>query len=153
MADEDDDADPTPRAAAAVEHHWPYHGPYGPYRTAAAAFVIGRLVRYLNNATGNATALPHPSTVGEAITHLRDAARGLDQLLRQLADFSTAQASDNPNLYDDRRDPIHPAGETAHHLAGALEYARAAARELATQLDHAAGYAAHLGVHLPPDDE
>jgi hypothetical protein len=154
MPDEPEDDEATaPRAAAVVEQHWPYDGPYGPCRTAAAAAAIERLVRYLNNATATPAALPHPSAAGEVITHLREASRGLDQLLRQLAEFATGQAADNPTLYDDRHDPTHPAGDTAHNLAGALEYARAAARELATQLNHAAGYAAHLGVRLPHEDE
>lgn len=149
---QDDDSDIAPRGAEVVEQHWPYDGPYGHYRTGAAAAALERLVRYLNNATGKASALPYPSTAGDVITDVRAAAHGLDQLLTQLADFYERQAWDNPNLYDDRSDPDHPASDTAHNLAGALESARAIAGQLAAQLEHAAGYASHLGHRLSIQD-
>lgn len=133
-----------------VSEHWPYDGPYSPELTSGAAAAIERLVRYLNNATGKPSgALPFAATGGSVINNLGAAAHGLDQLLRQLEDFFERQAWDDPTLYDDRRDPVYAASETAHAVVANLVTARRVAADVAKALDSAAGHASHLGNDVP----
>jgi hypothetical protein len=48
-------------------------------------------VKCLNNAAGQAVALPYPSSAGDIVTNVSAAANGLDQLFSQLADFYEKQ--------------------------------------------------------------
>lgn len=77
-----------------VEAHWPYDGPYGPEVTTAAATVIERLVRYLNNATGKPDALPYAAVAGSVLASLHAAMARMEQLAAQLARFAERQAAD-----------------------------------------------------------
>lgn len=125
-----------------VEDSWPYDGPYSDERTAQATVAVGRLVRYLNNATTKPSALPYAAAGRSVISNLRAAAYGLPQLFSQLEEFFRKQASD-PTLYDDRRD--RPGRDTALELAVALEDVQAAVAVLTGRLDEVAELAYHLG--------
>lgn len=126
----------------AVERTWPYDGPYDSDSAATAATAIRQLVRYLNNATTKHGTLPYPSTVGEVLAGLTDAAHGLDQLIRQL-ERATRGFADAGTLYDDRHD--RPGARTAAELIDRLENARQAAARLAQVLQAAGGPVNHLG--------
>lgn len=125
-----------------VEAHWPYDGPYSPEQTTAAALMIERLVRYLNNATQKPTAVPYAATAGSVLASLHSAVYGLGQLMRQLAEFAQAKA-DDPTLYDDRRD--RPGSQTAFELAAAVEDVGLAVAQLAERLGRAARIGSHVG--------
>ncbi|MBX6358173.1 MAG: hypothetical protein IRZ05_20285 [Micromonosporaceae bacterium] len=60
-------------------------GPYQPGALTAAAGLVAELVRRLNRATADPTALPQPSDVYHVVSELAAAAAGLQQLLTQLA--------------------------------------------------------------------
>jgi len=126
-----------------VERFWPYDGPYSDERTTAAAVMIGRLGRYLNNATQKANGLPYAAVVGRVVDDLAGAVIGYEQLLDQLAWFLEREAADNPSLYDDRRD--RPGAQTARETAVVLDDARGAVRALYLALSAPARLASHLG--------
>jgi len=125
-----------------VEAHWPYDGPYDPDLTTAAALMVERLVRYLNNATQKPSALPYAATAGSVLASLHAAVFGLGQLAGQLSVFARVQAHD-PTLYDDRHD--RPGAHTASALAAAMDDVEPAAAQLAQRLARAARIASHLG--------
>ncbi|MGD9528093.1 MAG: hypothetical protein AB7L91_18770 [Dehalococcoidia bacterium] len=137
-----DDGAVSVNAYEVAERYWPYDGPYDLERTAAAAAMVERLVRYLNNATTKPSALPYAAVAGSVIGSLHAAVAGMEQLTRQLARFAAAQAQD-PSLYDDRGD--RPGAATALELAAALADSRAAVVELADRLAVARGLSDHLG--------
>ncbi|MGQ0576172.1 MAG: hypothetical protein ACT4RN_18505, partial [Pseudonocardia sp.] len=87
-----------------VERYWPYDGPYCAELTTAAALMVERLVRYLNNATfGKPAALPAASTAGYVLASLQAAVFGFDQLCGQLGGVA-AELAEDPTLNDHRRD-------------------------------------------------
>lgn len=148
MTDKLRDSDGDPDAYEIVEEFWPYDGPYGQWRTAAAATMIDRTVRYLNNATQKQSAMPNAATAGQVLSGASSAVFGLEQLARQLADFAERQAND-PTLYDDRRD--RPGRDTALDLAMELEELLPAITVLAARLQRASGIASHLGNNTTDD--
>lgn len=125
-----------------VEQHWPYDGPYSDEHTSAAATALGRLVRYLNNATQDRAGLPYAATTHRVLSATDAAVYGLAQLARQLRNFTERQA-DDPTLYDDRRD--RPGAQTALELAEALNELLPAVAVLAHRLGRASHIASHLG--------
>jgi uncharacterized protein (DUF885 family) len=129
-----------------VEQHWPYDGPYSPEQTAAAATVVGRLGRYLNNATQKRDALPYANVAHNVLSGVGAAVFGLDQLVEQLAAFAERQADDS-TLYDDRYD--RSPAMTALDLAAELAEMRPAIGELARRLQAASAIASHLGNNDP----
>ncbi len=126
-----------------VERYWPYDGPYSDEHTTAAAVMIARLGRYLNNATQKTNGLPDAATVGRVLDDLAGAVIGYEQLLGQLAGFLEREAEHNPSLYDDRRD--RPGAQTARETAVVLDDARGAVRALYLALSAPARMACHLG--------
>jgi hypothetical protein len=126
-----------------VEQFWPYDGPYSDERTSAAALMIGRLGRYLNNATQKRGGLPYAAVIGRVLADLAGAVAGYEQLLAQLARFLEREADRNPSLYDDRRD--RPGALTAREAAAALIEAVGVVRELHAALAEPARLAYHLG--------
>ena len=127
-----------------VEQHWPYDGPYSDELTTAAALMIGRLGRYLNNATGKRDGLPYIAVVGRVLAELHAAAAGYQQLLVQLDRFVAREAQANPSVYDDRDD--RPGATTAHELGrDLLDDVLPALRSLTEALEVAARGASHLG--------
>ena len=127
-----------------VEQHWPYDGPYSDELTAAAALMIVRLGRYLNNATQKRDGLPYVAAVGRLLAELHAAVAGYEQLLTQLARFVDHQADTNPSVYDDRRD--RPGAATARDVGTDLrDDVLPALRSVADALDVAARGAYHLG--------
>jgi hypothetical protein len=126
-----------------VERFWPYDGPYSDERTTAAAVMIARLGRYLNNATQKANGLPCAAVVGPVLGDLASAVIGYEQLLGQLAEFLDREAEGNPSLYDDRHD--RPGAQTAREAAAELDEAKAAVLALYTALTGPAELAYHLG--------
>jgi hypothetical protein len=148
-----DDAATAPRAAEVVEHHWPSEGPYGPSRTVSAAPATQFLLRYVHRATQQPAVLVHPSTVTDTLGCVRGAVYGVYHLLSTLEYWYTVQAADNPNLFDFRDDPNHPASKTAGEAAAAMHAARDLAGQLATQLDRAASYASRLGMHVADEGQ
>jgi hypothetical protein len=126
-----------------VERFWPYDGPYSDELTSAAAVMIGRLGRYLNNATQKGDGLPYVAAAARVVAQLHGAVAGFEQLLVQLARFLQREADTNPSLYDDRRD--RPGAVTAHETSAALVEAVDAVRALHTALAEPARLAYHLG--------
>ncbi|MGH3614102.1 MAG: hypothetical protein ACRDRK_16220 [Pseudonocardia sp.] len=139
----DPSEDERPDPYEIVERYWPYDGPYSDERTNAAALMIGRLGRYLNNATQKRDGLPYAAVVGRVLTDLAGVVIGYEQLLDQLAWFLEREAEGNPLLYDDRRD--RPGAQTARETAVALDDARGAVRALYVALSEPAQLAYHLG--------
>lgn len=137
------DDEPRPDPYDIVERFWPYDGPYSDEHTTAALVMIGRLGRYLNNATQKRDGLPYPAVVGRVLAELAGAVIGYDQLLGQLARYLDREAEANPALYDDRRD--RPGAHTARETAAALDDAMAAVRALYLALTEPAALAYHLG--------
>lgn len=136
------DADGDPDAYEIVEEFWPYDGPYGTWRTAAAATMIAQTVRYLNNATQKQSAMPHAATAGQVLSGVSAAVFGLQQLTQQLAAFAERKA-DDPTLYDDRHD--RAGAVTALDLAAELQELQPVLADLAGRLQRASGIASHLG--------
>lgn len=129
---------------ALVEQHWPYDGPYSDELTGSAALMIGRLARYLNNATQKPDGLVYVAAVGRLLAELHTAVAGYEQLLTQLARFVDHQADTNPSVYDDRRD--RPGAATARDVAADLrDDVVPALRTVVDALDVAARGAYHLG--------
>ncbi|MGH3614939.1 MAG: hypothetical protein ACRDRK_20575 [Pseudonocardia sp.] len=139
----DPSGDRRPDPYELVERFWPYDGPYSDERTTAAAVMIGRLGRYLNNATQKANGLPYAAVVGRVLDDLAGAVIGYEQLLGQLVGFLDREAEGNPSLYDDRRD--RPGAQTAREAAAELDEAKAAVLALYTALTRPAQLAYHLG--------
>lgn len=130
-----------------AERFFPYDGPYSPERTADAATLIGRLVRYLNNATTKPSAVENASDIGAVVRNLAAADHGRDQLQQQMLELLQRFAQD-PLLYDDRRD--RPGAVTAGEAAGWLREAAESTAAAARSLDAAAGVLSHLGHDDPP---
>ena len=126
-----------------VERHWPYDGPYSDELTTGAALMIGRLGRYLNNATGKRDGMPHAAAAGRVLAELHAAVAGYEQLLRQLAGFLDREAINNPTLYDDRRD--RPGAVTAQAAAVRVRACAPSMQAVADVLQEAAGLASHVG--------
>jgi hypothetical protein len=137
----DDETRPDPYEL--VERFWPYDGPYSDEHTTAAVVMIGRLGRYLNNATQKRDGLPYVAVVGRVLSDLAGVVIGYEQLLGQLARFLDREAESNPALYDDRRD--RPGAQTARETAAALDDAMAAVLTLYSALTVPAALAYHLG--------
>lgn len=131
-----------------IEDRFPYDGPHDRDTVIEASVVISRLVWYLNNATQPVIAkhtLEWANTVDLLVGNMAGAAYGQNQLLDQLAFSLTRQASEDPTLYDDRRDDAHPGAATANEAAGALTEAVGIVDQLGTVLDRARSYTTHLG--------
>ena len=126
-----------------VERFWPYDGPYSDEHTSSAVVMIGRLGRYLNNATQKRDGLPYAAVVGRVLSELRGAVAGYEQLLGQLARFLEQEAEHNPSLFDDRRD--RPGAHTAQEAAAAIVEAVDAVHELYAALGEPSRLAYHLG--------
>jgi hypothetical protein len=129
-----------------VDTYWPYDGPHDDDHTIQAGRAIGRLVRYLNNATGpghRESALPYAPTAYHAISGVAHAVGLLPQLLDQLAGFLDEQA-DDPTLYDDRHGEW-AANDTAIAAADWLRDAVRHAHALGSSLSNAGRHAGHLG--------
>ena len=126
-----------------VERFWPYDGPYSDEHTTAAVVMLGRLGRYLNNATRKRDGLPYAAVAGRVLVDLGDAVAGYEQLLGQLARFLDRVAEVDPSLYDDRRD--RPGAQTAREAAAALVEAADVIRALNATLAYSAALAYHLG--------
>lgn len=142
------DSDGDPDAYAIVEEFWPYDGPYSRWHTASAATMLGRLVRYLNNATQKQSALPLAADASRVLDGVSAAVFGLEQLTQQLAEFAERQAS-NPRLYDDRYD--RPGAVTALDLAAELQELQPVLGDLTTRLQRAASIATHLSAGAATD--
>jgi hypothetical protein len=127
-----------------VDSVWPFDGPHSADSVEAAAVALGRLVRYLNNATGYSRSLPYAATAYRVTSNLASMAGLLPQLLDQLAQFMEQQAGD-PSLYDDRRNGNYPAHRTALAVSAALGEARRAAGSMGAVMERAASAASHLG--------
>lgn len=126
-----------------VERFWPYDGPYSDEHTTAAAVLIGRLGRYLNNATQKRDGLPYAAVVGRVVENVRGAVAGYEQLLGQLARFLDQEAEHNPSLYDDRGD--RPGAFTARETSAALVEAIEAVHVLDAALAEPSRLAYRLG--------
>ena len=126
-----------------VEQFWPYDGPYSDEHTSSAALMIGRLGRYLNNATQKRDGLPYVAVVGRVVGELHAAVAGYEQLLGQLSGYLEREADTNPSVYDDRRD--RPGASTAHEVAVYLRAAIADVRKLSALLAAAGQRVSHLG--------
>ena len=127
-----------------VEQHWPYDGPYSDELTTAAALMIARLGRYLNNATQKRDGLPYIAVVGRVLAELHASVAGYEQLLVQLAGYVEREAETNPSVHDDRYD--RPGAATARELVGDLrDDVLPAIRSVADALDVAARGGYHLG--------
>ena len=126
-----------------VERHWPYDGPYSDELTIAAATMIARLGRYLNNATQKRDGLPYIAVVGRLLGELHGAVAGYEQLLTQLSRYLDREAETNPSVYDDRRD--RPGSITAAEVSVDLTIAVDALRNLTADLATAVQGAYHLG--------
>ena len=135
-----DDGRPDPYEI--VEEFWPYDGPH---RNAdAAAVLVARLVRYMNNATQPGySGIPNAPTLGRIVGSLAATAYALDQLSDQLA-WAADRFADDPTLYDDQR-PREQGGVTALDLAAVLREVRTTARLLAVKLDRANALGSRLG--------
>jgi putative protein kinase ArgK-like GTPase of G3E family len=142
MAGAEQDYQTAPRGYEIVEDHWPYDGPYGHDHTTSAAEAIERLVRYLNNATGKEAGLPWPPTSYRVLSEVTAAARGLDQLLRQIGE--RLELVDASKAYDDRRD--RPAEQTIADVQVQLNVSLGVLSTLADHLSRAANHASHLGM-------
>jgi hypothetical protein len=130
-----------------AERLFPYDGPYNPERTTAAAALLSRLVRYLNNATTKHDAVVHASDIGSVVASLAAVDHGRDQLQRQLLERLHRFAQD-PLLYDDRRDR---AGAVTAVEAGAwLRESGEATAASGGCLDAASRELSHLGHDDPP---
>ena len=144
------DRDNEPQAYDIVDDFWPYDGPYSHGTSVAAAVAIGRLVRYLNNATQGKSGRPYASTSGDIIGNLSAVVYGLDQLLDQL--HTAAQnAQADPTMYDARDRQHDPANAhaVAAQLAAELEHIRSAVGALRTPLERAHSLASRLGNRTP----
>ncbi len=126
-----------------VEQFWPYDGPYSDDLTTSAATTIGRLGRYLNNATQKADGLRYVAVVGRVLAELHGAVASYEQLLAQLARYLVREADTDPSVYDDRHD--RPGALTADQVAADLHDAITAARALSAALAVPAQRAYHLG--------
>lgn len=130
-----------------VEQNWPFDGPHSDDLVTDAATAVGRLVRYMNNATW-----PHKKVVGSGpalyrvVSQLNGAVHGLDQLLRQLRD-TAVELAESPSMYDDRRD--RPAKGTAVEAASHLDSAMQALGPLTAALERATSLTCHLGHEEP----
>lgn len=126
-----------------VEQYFPFDGPHSDETVEAAATAVGRLVRYLNNATwpyrGHVASGP---CLYRVTSQVASAAHGLRQLLEQLRD-TAVELADNATMYDDRRD--RPARGTVVEAASHLDSALQALGPLTTALDRATTLACHLG--------
>lgn len=65
-----------------VERFWPYDGPYSDEHTTTAVVMIGRLGRYLNNATRKRDGLPYAAVAGRVLVDLGGAVAGYEQPAR-----------------------------------------------------------------------
>lgn len=128
-----------------IDSTWPFDGPHTEDSVEAAAVALGRLVRYLNNATGYSKSLPYVGTAYRVTSSVAHMAGLLPQLLNQLAQLMEQQAND-PSLYDDRRNErAYPAVLTADRVAAELHGATQTVATLGHQLQRAANMASHLG--------
>lgn len=130
-----------------VEQHWPYDGPHSDESVESAATAVGRLVRYLNNATWPyKKVVAGGPTLYRVLSSLNGAVYGLDQLLRQLQETARELAADE-SMYDDRRD--RPARTTAIEAVAALGEAVLALGPLMRGVESATSLTCHLGHEQP----
>jgi hypothetical protein len=118
-----------------VEDFFPYDGPHNRDSVVAAAGMISRLGRYLNNATQPHIAehtLEWASAIGDIVNSLHATVVGFDQLLGQLTHALHKQGQ-NPTLYDATRADRDPREAVAHGTT-TLEAAREPLKELADLL-------------------
>lgn len=126
-----------------IEQHWPFDGPHTDESVSEAAIAVGRLVRYLNNATyPYKHAVDSGPALYRVVSPLNGAVYGLRQLLEQLRDIGSELAK-SPTMYDDRRD--RPASATAVEAASHLDSALQALDPLTRSLERATSLACHLG--------
>lgn len=127
-----------------IQDLFPYDGPYSDETTKEAAAAAAALIRYLNNVTSKRGTTEFAATVNSVLSYTHSAVYGLDQLFSQLTRFIEDQAAD-PKLYDDRRDPAHPAAVTADEVVQNLAAARSVVMQLASHIGHASSASSHLG--------
>lgn len=141
------DEDGAPDAHVLIGDYWPADGPHSRESVAAAALGIDKLAHYLARATAPWGAGPQVLAQGgdlyRLVGELRSAIGRLDQVLDQAAQRA-GHLTEDPTLYDDRRDGRDPAA-TARELEGALSHARLDVGTLSTSLSAAHSAAAHLG--------
>lgn len=124
-----------------VESNWPFDGPHSDETVASAAVALGRLARYLANATQH-----RPETgasLYRIVSGLAGAAARIDEVLGQLAEATSGPIADQASLYDERHD--RPGADTAVEVAILLRGVLAPLRRAASGLQAAAGAASHLG--------
>lgn len=137
-----DDEDRYDNPDELIEEVWPYDGPHTPESVAAALTAMGCLLRYTNNATWKPKTVPYAPHVYRALGHINSVVYGLDQLLEQLS-AALGRHSDDPSLYDDRRDRDGDA--TAAEAIVQIRAMRGALAQAASQGDAAVALTSHLG--------
>lgn len=138
-------------ADALVEEFFAYDGPHDAETITTALAVAARLIRYANNATQNPRRL-RASDVSTAVGSLHSVAALMPQLLDQLGVTLETAAAESTTLYDDRRDPKHPAADVARQAAAILRTgAVAAVGNTAAALQMARSLTLHLGHPAEPD--
>lgn len=130
-----------------IEKHFPFDGPHSDESVTEAATAVGRLVRYLNNATyPYKKAVDSGPALYRVLSNVNSATYGLEQLLRQLSE-TAAELADSETMYDDRRD--RPAKGTAVEAASHINSAMQALAPLTRALERATSLACHLGHEEP----
>lgn len=130
-----------------VERHFPFDGPHSDESVESAATAVGRLVRYLNNAT-----YPYKKVVDcgptlyRVLSQVNSSVYGLRQLLEQLQATAT-ELADDESMYDDRRD--RPAAETVLGAEMALGEALTVLLALTAAIERATNLTCHLGHETP----
>lgn len=134
-------ADDVPEAEEVADLLVPLGGPYDPDSVIEAARTIAELVRRLNHATFNRSALAYPPQLYRAVSSLRSGVYGLQQTFGQLATRLDTFAADPRVGHDSRRaDPATACREAAH----AIREAAAALDTVTAPLDAASQITSHL---------
>jgi hypothetical protein len=128
-------------ADALADKVLPLDGPYPPDQVVEAARTVGELVRRLNHATRQASALRYPPQLDRTIGALRSALYGLNQTFTQIAARLDVFAADPRVEHDDRGDPWAQSAEAAHHLRHAADELRV----VTEALDRVTAITFHLG--------
>jgi len=128
-------------AGALADQVLPLDGPYLPEKVVEAARTVGELVRRLNHATWNASALRYPPQLDSTVGALRAAVYGLDQTFTQIATRLDVFGADPRIEHDDRSDPWVGCAEAPQHLRHAVGELRA----VTEVLDRVTAITYHLG--------